>query len=451
MKTLFQNKSYIYVLATFCFSLLALPLSNPFLGLFSLVVAVILLIRIDIRGVLVLSFPTVSLLGVGLSLVFIEQGAYISEQFRNGWNVSAASAFSCYAICFLLIGHFAIGRIAKIPSKIEFAGDFRTITYLIVALASVITVVYLFIFIFFGTGLTYSARFDWTFGLPELIFKILGLVTKWLVPTLFGLVGLHQIVASSNKIKNQFLITILGVPIVLMFVAGEKFSGFIAALMFYLTGVGLGLFYKDERFRFRLKPRFLLLFSLLALFLFISLFYGYQRLGANDFVDALINRITLQGHVWFGIWEQFKGKPSVNPVDIFGPNSISNPAGLDYISYLISNKEFVFKRISTQGLSFTMGGPPGLLAAFGFWGGLSLLSIGSLIYSALFTGVLYFLRNGYQILLIPVFFLFVTAEETFLMGRWDTFYGTVTFGVLFFMLIVVLFKLLFSIKSSKPI
>ena len=59
-------------------------------------------------------------------------------------------------------------------------------------------------------------------------------------------------------------------------------------------------------------------------------------------------------------------------VDLVRESTLSDPAGLDLLSYLISDPLFVYQRIAS-GVTFTMGGPPSVLAAFGMLPGMIVL------------------------------------------------------------------------------
>jgi hypothetical protein len=173
--------------------------------------------------------------------------------------------------------------------------------------------------------------------------------------------------------------------------------------------------------------------TLAAVFLIFSIQLGYERALSDSVRASIIERIVLQGHVWYGIFDVSRGDAIVSLPDLFGPNSLDAPKGLDLLSYLISDPAFVYRRLS-RGISFTMGGAPGISAAFG-------LTLGACIFWV-FGALNAYLAVRFSKILEPQPLVFLAAAGAFIvvttsiqMGRWDSIYSSAS--LLLYLVIVL--------------
>lgn len=372
----------------------------------------------SLRAILVLAYPTFSLLTALASMPIVESGSYISEQFRFGFNIGATPAFAAYALAFLLVASLAIEVIATRIDPVASPPIEKWFRLAIIAIAVGITTFYLVVFAIFGAGLSFASRFEWLNSLPRPVGQIHGVCAAFGIPVLFGLLGFYLKVFA----RGRWWMCAVALPVVALFATGDKFSGAILMIATLATGYGIGCLITRSLVRIRW---YVIAGGLVvALGLMITLWLGYQRLGFDNFSEIIRDRVSLQGHVWFGIFDAFDGRPGISIAEIFGPDSVESPAGLNRLGYEVSRFDFVRIR-HEQGISFTLGGPPTMLAAGGLVGGLFLYAASGL----LFGGVVYLAviatRNNDVIRFVLALVMYLAVCSATIMGRWDTLYGTV--------------------------
>ncbi|GAB3630714.1 hypothetical protein GCM10027421_00670 [Microbacterium shaanxiense] len=376
------------------------------------------LAAIDVRGLLLLAFPVYALLGALWSVALIEDGMYVTEQFRYGVNIGSTPVLAAYTLCFLAVAHAGIVRWLGRRKIVVEPNDLRKLKSLVVVGSLGVGAIYAFIFSTNGLGTSFRSRFEWIQSLTPLAGQLHGVASAYIVPVLFLLAGVFWVVKGRRDITYLLML----VPVVAILATGEKFSGMILSLSLLLTGIGLGLYLRGRRLRFRFT--YLLGAMALASVLVYVLAEGYRRLGDTDIVAAINNRIVLQGHVWYGIYERFRGAPGAPATEVFGTNSLEDPAGLDYLSYLVSSADFVHRRIAA-GVTFTMGGPPSILAVFGAVGGFFIFALLSLAYTLTVLGVFNALLRQAFVQAACFGALYIGVGLAVMMGRWDVVTNTV--------------------------
>ncbi len=390
------------------------------------VIGVLALAIEDFRAVLILSFPLYALGGAFASVVLIERGAYVSEQFRFGFNVGASGALAAYALAFLGLAHFGITvALRQVRAR---RVDIQGLKFVIVAGCLGIALFFSALFALYGTAFGYTdLRFGWGRSLPPLV-EDLYVSTVFLIPTLFGLAGF--VWAYTRRVSGWFAVLLL--PVLAQVLTGEKFSGFASSLTFGLAGAGIAWYLRGERVSVR--PKALFWVGAVASALTVSVLVGYRNLRSADLLASLSNRIVLQGHVWFGIYDLFGGRPGVGLADLVRESTVGNPGGLDFLSFLVSDPAFVQERLA-RGVTFTMGGPPSALAAFGVAGGLAVYCVLGLGFALIARLLASSLGEGRVITAGAAMLYFMVLAQTTQMGRWDVFYGPaalacyVVFGV----------------------
>ncbi len=171
-----------------------------------------------------------------------------------------------------------------------------------------------------------------------------------------------------------------------MILIGTKFSAFNIQVTMAVTGVGVGWLLTDRKPALRVRHfGYAVLF---AAIMFASILIGYRAAGSDDPMRSFEQRIALQGHVWWGVYDRYDGEPAVQLSRLVAPNTLDRPAGLDLLSYLVSPPEYVYQHIS-QGIHFTTGGAAGVLAVFGLLPGLVVYGL----LGALYGPVIRYLRH----------------------------------------------------------
>lgn len=371
----------------------------------------------DLRGIFVLAYPVVSLIGAIVSVSVIESGAYISEQWRNGFNIGAAPLLGLYALGFLTVAHAGMTFFTRKMRAITL--NTRLLVMAVAALSIAVGVFYAFVFLAYGLGLGFRTRFDWVNTMPGAVSSVHALVRSYVIPVLFALVGI--IWGTQGLKKNAGWIATALLPAVALVGTGEKFSAFSTIVCMLCTGIGLAAYLRAKPLTIR--RLYLGVGAILVALIAVSLAFGYLRQAPDTIWRAVTQRIALQGHVWFGIWDNFRGAPGVNLGELLRENQHDAPAGLDLLSYVVSRHDFVYERIG-RGISFTMGGPPGALAALGTVPGMIAYALLGLLYVGVLMLALYFLRREPILAVIPlaIYMLVGTATQ---MGFWDALYGPV--------------------------
>lgn len=410
------TRGYLLALACLVAILGCIPFELSEISFSLFILGVIALAATDFRLFLMLAFPVYALGGSLLSVILIENGMYVTEQFRYGSQVGASSSLAAYAFGFLLVAHVGLYFVLGGKRKVVNPGNPNVYRRLIYLLNLSIAFFYFFVFANYGFGTDERTRFDWLASLPTVVEKLSSFFMAYVVPVSFAVTGFYLRFFGKSKSVLLFLL----VPLAATAGTGEKFSAFAGSFLMLLMGLGLAAYLKKERLIFNWRAS---LISLLAGFwIVMALVSGFRRLGANNFLDAAIERVVLQGHVWFGIFDHYQGAPTLTALNIFGINTLEQPAGLDYLSYLVSEESFVFARIS-RGISFTMGGPAGVLGVFGFFFGFVVFTLMGMLYVAAISSIVWALNKKSAILTSAAICLYIIVGKATQMGRWDDSYS----------------------------
>lgn len=413
-----------YLVVAMCFGgvLLCIQPHLHILALLLWTIGVVALAIADLRGVLALLYPSYALGGVLLSSTLIESGVYVTEQFRYGWNIGATPSFAAYALGFLAVAHigltFTLGRNREFKN----CGQPRRYERMIVFLAVATSASYLLTFLIYGLGASHPSRFDWLETLPPVVTQLTYVMGMYAVPSLFALAGFYWMYFKQFK---PFLL-ILSLPVLMILGTGEKFGAFLQAVILFVLGVTVAAYMRGETIRVNSKAVATTL-TLLPLF-YVMLLVGYTRMGAASAQEALEQRIALQGHVWFGIFEKFDGSRALNPSEVFGPDTFDRPSGLNMLSLLITDPTYVRDRLE-RGITFTMGGSPSVLGTFGFSLGLVLFAILGLSYVAAILLISYWLQRSMVIPALASFAFYILVGLATQMGRWHTLLGSVAIAI----------------------
>lgn len=415
----FEFNTHYYVLTWLALLgiLGCIPFEQPMLAFAFFVLGAAGLILVDLRAVFILAYPLYALSGALFSLVVIEQGAYLTEQFRMGFNAGATAPLGAFALSFLTVAHAGIvWSLGRRPWTQALSSAHLVRTVVITSVASALF--YVAAFAISGIGLSYPTRFEWVQSLTPQFQVVHRIVRSFVIPSAFGLIGVYLAVESR---RSSRLLTAL-LPIVALVLTGEKFSGFLIFMLMAACGFGIGHYLSAKRLV--LRPRLVLLSAVAVIALAVSVVQGYERMGSRDLARTLEQRVALQGHVWFGIFDRYDGDPALAPSAVFGKNSLADPAGLDLLSYLVSNPSFVHDRLD-QGITFTMGGPPSVLAAFGLLPGLLVYALMGMAYVLVARVTVACLTRNSPIVAAAGFTSFALVAAATQQGGWDALYGPV--------------------------
>lgn len=389
------------------------------LSVLGLALGVLTLGLIDLSALLTLSYPVYALGGAVASVAVIESGAYVTEQYRYGFNIGASGVFALYALGFIALAHFVISIFSERLSRPRPMFASKTLVFYILATSVGSAVFYGAVFVVYGPALSYATRFAWLNELPDVVVAGHTILRSYLIPVAFALAG---ILLAVHGWRRCWAALTLVAPVVCVFAAGDKFSGFVLQLMMFLLGVGIGCLASGERLRIRLRYLGWAIVALAIAAVLVAL--GYMRSGAENALSAIGDRLALQGHVWFGTFDLFGGLPGMDLLSMVRENTYESPSGLDALSYVVSDPDFVYERLG-RGVTFTMGGPATALAAFGAWGGLLVYALTALLYAGV---VCWIVRLGSRQLCIPaiaLLVLYIVVGAGTQMGYWDALYGPV--------------------------
>ncbi|MGQ9445247.1 DUF6418 domain-containing protein [[Pasteurella] aerogenes] len=223
--------------------------------------------------------------------------------------------------------------------------------------------------------------------------------------------------------KRMYFLICCGCLIILLVLFSDKFSGPFSVIQYFMMGYYVLLNIKSNKdIGFSKKTIFIIL-PLLLLILVISVALGYMILsGASieDLYDKIMQRaFGLQGHVWYGIDTLMKnGKEYIGPDLFFAQNDEPlKPAGLVYLMYQISDYNFVYA-MRESGIRFTMGFPAIVIISFGYFYSIFVIAILGLILGAFFI-YLYnklMMLQFFRLLLALIFFNNIISN-VFLMGE----------------------------------
>lgn len=430
--------AYLVVLACAAGMVACLWVNAGLASVFLLAVSILALAAADLRGLLVLSYPAYALVGAAVALTFLESGAYITEQRRYGFNIGATPLLCLYSVAFLAVAHGALSFLSRGAKQKDLRLRSRDLLKPIMILTFVTTVFYAITFAIFGTGLGYATRFDWVNSLPPEFRRVHGLCRSLALPVTFALAGVHWRIFGWKRSYSRMWI--LAFPFVALAATGEKFSLFVYLALCVLTGQGIGGYLLGRKSKVRL--RYLGISGVTAGVLLALLVSGYRRSGTTNLATTIRDRIALQGHVWFGIFDRFNGTPSVPVSQIVRPNSLDSPSGLDLLSYFVADRGFVYAR-AQKGISFTMGGPPSALAVFGSYWGLAAYALSALLYVAAVWAAVVYLRENRTFLASGALAFYVIVGTATIMGYWDALYGPAACAV-------YLFALVASVRVRRP-
>lgn len=263
-------------------------------------------------GLFLLSFIIlIQYIWMFFSLVAIETGVFINEQGRNGYFVYSSLVLFCFfvsTLCSLIFFKYIFTKFFKSIKIIKLKFLKKDEITLSIFIFSFIFIIALLNVVLSPSPLISKevTRFSyWEKAKFPFLQSILGNVMGFMG---FGAALLYR---KRKKVSIFFLICYFTY---LLFI-GQKFSGFLIGSY----GILLALFYTSgKNIEFKIKWIFnkYLFISLLSIFCLILYQYTlnnpYEYLGLSPFESIFYRAFGLQGHIFWGVTEQYVyiGKPN---------------------------------------------------------------------------------------------------------------------------------------------
>lgn len=416
-----QPDGYILVFISLVGAVVTLPLQSSIAGLMFAALAAVGLLRANWQALCILIFPVYGFAGALVSNMFIENGAYISEQGRAGQSNGATAVLAVYVIVFLLCAHAAIvvatrRYVGKLGLGSGAAPRMRRLLMLgILGTAAVeFTVVAIY-----GTAIDAGVeRFEYWASMPDALAAAITNLRALNSPLAAGM-GFYIVYFAR---RDSLLLASFGCAQVPLYLMGDKLSPFLGAGLYFVLGAALASLARGSSLRVSWRAVVGTLLACLALVL--ALAGGYRNAGSSDIERSIESRMVLQGHVWYGSHVAVRGGLDPIPAgEMVRPNSLGKPSGLDRLSYLVSSPGFVHDRIR-RGVTFTLGGPASPYVVAGPVFGAALYGLLGLIYGVAAGAVLRMLEYRRFVAAFVALTFFLAAASVTVMGNWYSIYNS---------------------------
>jgi len=435
--------SYIPILILITLLPITALFDQPTIGLIIHGAAIYLLSRKSLRLTLCIAFPIYSLWFASLSNLMIEKGGYILEQFRYGELNGATSFISFYSLIFITTAHLILSTTLKSRghSETNIKSSYGTLKITILCLITV----YILIMLTYGTALSNGQdRFSYWSKLPDTLAQIVKNMRALHGP-LTGIAGYIFTYLSRKEKKHLSILLILLHSI--LFLLGDKLTPFFNASFFFITGYAIAAIHNKENIKINISLILKIIFASLSLIGILAAgFILQQNIRPSILLIAFEQRMILQGHVWYGIFDIVREKGSILATSkLLNPNSLDNPSGLDALSYMVSEENFVYDRIK-RGITFTMGGPAAALAIGGVYVGSTIYAILAIPYALAIYYTSLKLKNGQFFRSLTALTFLISLNSIVLMGNWYSIYNSAS--LIFFA--ILLADMLIKGKNIKP-
>lgn len=444
MNNLTNNILLIFFSIPFLLSVLLYSLGITINGIFSIFLMIALFLLIYRANKLLFFsniFFFVSWFWVLCSLVFIEQGTYITEQDRYGEFIGSPYRFFLYIFSFSL-GGLILFRLNKNKHK-ELSKHFTE-------KGNKYDPIYFFHLLFIVLMVCFGAAYM-TNGLPLILaierfsyWEGIEFLRRAVYVTPIATFFLGMSFAHSKKIIKIFLLLFL---CAILFLFAEKFTGPYLNIAYFFTGYYLVSNLKHRDINYGIESQVIFFWAplmFLSLTLLVALGYLFlNSINADELAEQIIQRaLGLQGHSWYGVDYNLLNNHINNDDDLFFRRySEEYPAGMESIMYTISNSEFV-KATRELGIRFTNGYPAIVLLSFGF-------NVGIIV--QFFLGFIFFIFYFYMIRTISygqhlrlfIFLVFFNNILTniFLEGEVFYIFRPLSLCIMFFIMMdVIVFK-----------
>lgn len=322
----------------------------------------------------VLAFPFFfSYWGSALAGIFIENGAYITEQGRLGYATGSTFRLVVYSALMIfsaLFSYSLLSRLWLMPGKGRDHARNASAPYIfIIFLHLAVVAVFAMSFLVYGTAvgngvdrITYRNNF-----IPGWLFYLVGIVIQMVLLT-----SISRNMAGDRKLIGRLSLIAVASTIVVLLLQGEKFSGIVLIVLYTATPLVAYKCFKCgkcDMSNYRKQLGYVALILMGSIFV-VFVQYGLVEDETNPFLN-FANRIVLQGHVWWGIDEAVKSSRSEIgqfESEFYGPRRevyISPDHGLGLLMSSVAPAAIVNEYFSNN-VRFTAGFPAIALYIFGY-------------------------------------------------------------------------------------
>jgi hypothetical protein len=306
-----------------------------------------------------------------VSNVYIEQGAYISEQYRFSFPTGSTFRLTLFAGLFLASAFWTssvvapLSRLKAMASATKRSGTFHLVS------CTILLVVALWLCALLTSGLVFGfpllQRIDrftyWSAHPYPYFWRILihGMQLSFLLGIVAALADRAVVRRSAAAAFALILMTNI--------LFGDKFSSSAMALLNFGTAAAMtGIMVRGVRLRLmRYTP--LLVIAAAGFFVLVSWSYRAVSNVAPQFVlDYIVSRaLGLQGHTWWGIDLLVRegNTNGVGPEHLLRDHSPGAPGGLYLLMFALAPAHSVAAYME-KGISFTMGGAAIAIYALGY-------------------------------------------------------------------------------------
>lgn len=314
--------------------------------------------------------------GALLSGVLIESGVYVSEQRRFGFVTGSTVSLAFYTM-FFLAAAFYLFQLVDAPRRLsEFARRHRVWAGARVAIYALVVGVLVLVFIGLLVNgsplLEQRDRFSYwrTNSIP-----FLQPIHNQLSTLVFA-VGLAFPFARRRP-ERYFALLLVLTALGYFVLQGEKFTALVQVLYSFAMPWLVRMFSSRSQ-KPSVKRALIIGIAIGSALGGLILYQYYTTFQASNPLANLSQRIALQGHVWWGAYDNYTaGTLPVAPSDQLRREAdalltLGNPTpgvdtGMSYLMHVVAPTDLV-ERYRGQGIRFTMGYPAIGLVTVGPWG-----------------------------------------------------------------------------------
>jgi len=400
-------------------------LATAVLSLVTYVLLAVMLFRFEpVFFVLVFLF-ILGQFGAMLSGVLIESGVYVSEQRRYGFVTGSTvwlvlyTSFFLYAAFFLFQFFDTPRRARELFRRFRVWRGARLTIYLL--LIVVLVVVFVGLLVNGSPLLEQRDRFSYwrTNSIP-----FLQPIHNQLSTLIFAM-GLAFPFAQGRTERAGALL-LLAATLVYFVLQGEKYTALVQVLYSFALPFLMRTF-ATQVHRPSVKRALLIGLAIGGALTSLILYQYYSTHQASNPLTNLSQRIALQGHVWWGAFEQHSaGTLPVAPADQLAnelrsllalrPADSAPETGMTYLMRVVAPLDLV-ERYRAQGIRFTMGYPAIGLVTLGHWGLFALQLIAAILVVVVILVLLKGVRQANVLLAIVGYKLLNELNGVFGMGN----------------------------------
>lgn len=340
-----------------------------------------------------------------VSLILIENGAYILEQNRFGFENGAFYYFYVYTLLTLFVFFMTCGFI---PSKIKYIRS--GVPYYI------ISVVYLGL-VFYAKSINPDAN---RFGLLE-VFGPTGKRFFSIFLTSYFMFFIFFCYKAESVFRKFVYFVIYAL---LQLLRGDQLGGVLEGIVVFTIAAYLHQSETAEGQRARtVRQKWPLI---LCIALLCAGIVGY-KINRLEQWDKFVTRAVLQGHVFWGVLEESKlelhppnGAGVVRNLFAWRTSSVNEDIGLGKMMVLLSGDYAI--GLMEGGGRFTGGYPAILIGYYGFWPAMAINGVATMLYVLCLVFMIYFLnRYNWLVFLLAMKVIYAYTSEFYGMGEYVQF------------------------------